>query len=355
MSWVRTALEALSSGQRVEVRPRGHSMRGRIEDGQAVTLSPRGGRPIRPGDVVFVRWKGGALLHLALEVEPDRVLIGNNRGGVNGWARLADVVGVLVSAELVDIGVNLAHRSFEADRAQVIERGLSAGVRQLVITGTDVAGSRRAAWLAKDAPGRLFATAGVHPHHAKDFDAGTIDALKQLAGQPEVVALGECGLDFNRNFSPPDAQRACFEAQLTLAAELDKPLFLHERDAFEAMRETLAKFKPRRAVVHCFTGNGPALDAYLELGMHIGITGWICDERRGVHLRELVRRIPRGKLMLETDAPFLAPSRGQRRNEPAFLPQVLEAVAKARDESVEECARHTTEAARAFFGLPTTA
>jgi TatD DNase family protein len=260
-------------------------------------------------------------------------------------------MGAAVGVELVDIGVNLAHRSFDADRAQVIDRAAAAGVRQLVITGTDVSASRQAASLAKGAPGRLFATVGVHPHHAKDFSAATVEALRQLAAQPEVVALGECGLDFNRNFSGPEAQRAAFEAQLELAAELDKPLFLHERDAFDELRDALGRWKPRRAVVHCFTGDERALDAYLEAGVHIGITGWICDDRRGVHLRALVSRVPRDRLMLETDAPFLSPTRAQRRNEPAFLPQVLEAVAAARGEPAAEVAAHTTRTARAFFGL----
>jgi TatD DNase family protein len=255
-------------------------------------------------------------------------------------------------ATLTDIGVNLAHRSFDADRDAVVTRATAAGVTRLIITGTDLGASRRAAELASGSPGTLFSTAGVHPHHAKDFDSGTLDALRELAALPQVVSLGECGLDFNRNFSPPEAQLACFEAQLSLAAELDKPLFLHERDAFEALHAVLEKHRPKRAVVHCFTGNAQALEAYLKLGMHIGITGWICDERRGQALRALVGRIPAGRLMLETDAPFLSPTRSERRNEPAFLPRVLEAVAQARGEHPDDVAEHTTRAARAFFGLP---
>jgi len=246
--------------------------------------------------------------------------------------------------KLVDIGVNLAHRSFDADRGEIIARAQAAGV-VMIVTGTDLPGSRRAAQLA-EAHG-LWATAGIHPHHAKDFVPRHLDELKLL----KPVAVGECGLDFNRNFSPRDAQLACFEAQLQLAAELGKPLFLHERDAFGEMKALLEKHRPPRAVIHCFTGTGAQLDAYLALGMHIGITGWICDERRGRHLLELVPRIPAGRLMLETDAPFLSPPGVPRRNEPAFLPKVLEAVAKARGEAPDETARHTTETAEAFFGL----
>ncbi len=346
MSWLREAIEALEQRREIAVRPRGHSMRGRIEDGELVRLVPLYG-PVCAGDVVLVRWKGGALLHLALEVEPDRVLIGNNRGGVNGWAPIANVLGRAAMPPLpriVDIGVNLTHRSFEADLSEVLARARDANVA-MIVTGTDLPGSRRAAWLAQQHG--LYATAGVHPHHAKDFEPRHLDELKAL----KPIAIGECGLDFNRNFSPRDAQLACFEAQLQLAAGLGKPLFLHERDAFDEMRALLQRHRPKRAVVHCFTGTGAQLDAYLELGLHIGITGWICDERRGQHLLELVPRIPKGRLMLETDAPFLSPPGVPRRNEPGFLPRVLAAVAQARGETPEETARHTTVTAEDFFGL----
>lgn len=247
---------------------------------------------------------------------------------------------------LVDIGVNLAHRSFDADRDELVARAKAANVT-VIITGTDVPGSRRAAALAREHG--LYATAGIHPHHAKDFVPGDLEELEAL----NPIAIGECGLDFNRNFSPPEAQLACFEAQLQLAARANKPLFLHERDAFDDMRRLLRQHRGRlgAAVIHCFTGNAEALDAYLELDLHIGITGWICDERRGRHLVDLVRRIPKGRLMLETDAPFLSPPGSPRRNEPAFLGKVLEKVAQARSEAPEETARHTTEAARAFFAL----
>ncbi|MBL8956000.1 MAG: TatD family hydrolase [Myxococcaceae bacterium] len=245
---------------------------------------------------------------------------------------------------LVDIGVNLAHRSFEPDLDSVLARARDANV-MMVITGTDVPGSRKAAWLAQQHG--LYATAGIHPHHAKDYAPRHLAELKAL----KPVAIGECGLDFNRNFSPRDAQLTCFEAQLGLAAETGLPLFLHERDAFDDMKRLLEEHRPERAVVHCFTGGAAQLDAYLELGVHIGITGWICDARRGSHLLELVPHIPPGRLMLETDAPFLSPPGVPRRNEPAFLPKVLEAVARARGEPPEATARHTTETATAFFRL----
>ena len=248
---------------------------------------------------------------------------------------------------LVDIGVNLAHRSFDPDRDEIVARAKAAAVH-VVITGTDLPGSTRAAALAR-AYG-LHATAGIHPHHAKDFEPSQLDALERL----DPVAIGECGLDFNRNFSPRGAQLFCFEAQLQLAARVNKPLFLHERDAFDDMHRLLERHRKSfgAAVIHCFTGDAAALDAYLKLDLHIGITGWICDPKRGAHLLELVARIPEGRLLLETDAPFLSPPGAPRRNEPAFLPRVLETVARARGERPEATARHTTAAARAFFALP---
>jgi TatD DNase family protein len=170
------------------------------------------------------------------------------------------------------------------------------------------------------------------------------------------VAIGECGLDYNRNYSPHPAQEKWFVAQLELAAELGKPLFLHSRDAHPRFAEILRNLRVGKAVAHCFTGEGPELRAYLELGLYIGITGWICDERRGAHLRPLVKEIPADRLLVETDAPYLTPRdlRPQpkaRRNEPAFLPHILRAVAQARGEAPEALAAQTTRNARALFGL----
>src|SRR5262245_50360377 len=185
--------------------------------------------------------------------------------------------------QLVDIGINLAHRSFDRDRAAVVERAAAAGVATMVVTGTSVEASRRAADLARAHPGRLYATAGVHPHDAKRCDATTIDRLRALAAEPGVVAVGECGLDYNRDFSPRPVQDRWFEAQVALAADLGLPLFLHERDAHARFVEILRPYRPRlaAAVVHCFTGTAAELDAYLAMDLHVGVTGWICDERRG--------------------------------------------------------------------------
>jgi TatD DNase family protein len=256
--------------------------------------------------------------------------------------------------QLVDIGANLTHASFREDLDAVLVRAREHGVSSIVVTGASVAESRRAVQIA-DAHG-LYATAGVHPHNARECDDSTLPALRAIASHPRVVAIGECGLDYNRNYSPHPAQEKWFVAQLELAAELGKPLFLHSRDAHPRFAEILRNLRVGKAVAHCFTGEGPELRAYLELGLYIGITGWICDERRGAHLRPLVKEIPADRLLVETDAPYLTPRdlRPQpkaRRNEPAFLPHILRAVAQARGEAPEALAAQTTRNARALFGL----
>jgi TatD DNase family protein len=163
----------------------------------------------------------------------------------------------------------------------------------MIITGTNVAGSQEGVQIAGEYPGRLFATAGVHPHDSRNCTEATLSELRHLATHKEVVAIGECGLDFNRDFSPRPQQEKWLEAQVALAEELQIPLFLHERDARQRFCDILATVrKSVPAVLHCFTGIREDLKTYLNMGLHIGITGWICDERRGMHLRELVKDIP---------------------------------------------------------------
>jgi len=256
---------------------------------------------------------------------------------------------------LVDIGANLTHPTFQPDLDAVLARAREAGVAQIIVTGTTVEDSRGALALARSLD-FLFATAGVHPHHARDCGADTIRSLTELARDPRVVAIGECGLDFNRNCSPHPDQEKWFIAQLELGPILGKPLFLHSRDAHPRFAQILKHYEVKNAVAHCFTGERAELRAYLDLGLYIGITGWICDERRGKNLVVLVRDIPRDRLLLETDAPYLTPRdlRPQpkaRRNEPAFLPHILQAVARALGRPAEEVAADTARNARELFAL----
>ncbi len=255
---------------------------------------------------------------------------------------------------MIDIGANLGHSAFKDDLPEVLSRARAVGVDSIIVTGTTVEESREAAAIA----GRfdLYSTVGIHPHHAKDFSSSTIKSLREASGHPRVVAIGECGLDFNRNYSPHPAQEECFTAQVELGLSLQKPLFLHSRDAHPRFAQILKSMKVEKAVAHCFTGEREELRAYLDLGLYVGITGWICDERRGRHLLELVREIPPDRLLLETDAPYLTPRdlRPQpkaRRNEPAFLPHILKAVARALGRDPQDVAAETTRNAKALFGL----
>lgn len=265
-----------------------------------------------------------------------------------------------VSPDLIDIGINLTHDSYDSDRDAVMSRALAAGVTQMVVTGASDDSSHKAAALARQHPGRLFATSGVHPHHAADLTHDVAENLERLAHQREVVAVGECGLDYFRDFSPRDVQRAAFARQLEIAARVGKPVFLHQRDAHDDFIAILREHRDALAaggVAHCFTGTAAELAACLDLGLAIGITGWINDERRGAHLVTLMREIPAERLMVETDGPYLLPrdlrpKPASRRNEPAYLPHVAATVARARGEPFEQLAHSSTLAARRFFRLP---
>jgi len=261
--------------------------------------------------------------------------------------------------ELIDIGVNLTHSSFRHDLPQVIEDAKQVGVTSLIVTGASDEGNREAWELVERFPEQLYATAGVHPHHAGDYTDKSDALIRELVNAGKVVAVGECGLDYNRNYSPHPAQRQVFEAQLKIAAEYHMPVFMHMRDAYGEFVEILANYRADlpAAVAHCFTGTEEELEGLLDMDLHIGITGWICDERRGHHLHEFVHRIPANRLMLETDAPYLLPrdlrpKPKDRRNVPANLPHILEAVARTVGRSAEQVAAETTATAKAFFNLP---
>ncbi|NZA24976.1 TatD family hydrolase [Luteimonas sp. SJ-92] len=261
--------------------------------------------------------------------------------------------------QLIDIGANLTHDSFDRDRDAVLARARAAGVARMVVTGASREHSPKALALARAHPGVLYSTAGVHPHHAAEYTDECDAELRALHAHPEVVAVGECGLDYFRDFSPRPAQRRAFERQLQIAADTGKPLFLHQRDAHADFVAIMRGFEGRigPAVVHCFTGGRAELFECLDRDWYIGITGWLCDERRGAHLRELVPNIPAHRLMVETDAPYLLPRTlrpmpKDRRNEPAFLPHIVAELARDRGEAPAAIAAVTTAAAETFFRLP---
>ena len=259
----------------------------------------------------------------------------------------------------IDIGANIAHDSFDEDRAEMIQRAFDAGVSKIIVTGSSDDSNLRALSLARESSGTLYSTAGVHPHHAADYSDESDATIRRLVGDPNVVAVGECGLDYFRNFSPREAQLEAFRRQLDIAQECGKPLFLHQRDAHDDFVDVLEPRLPgiSRAVAHCFTGEGESLREYLALGLYIGITGWICDERRGKHLYDIVSLIPDDRLLIETDAPYLLPRTirpkpKSRRNEPMYLPEVARVIADARGQSIEHVAAITTANAKRFFDLP---
>lgn len=260
--------------------------------------------------------------------------------------------------ELVDIGCNLTHDAFDADREEVLAQARQAGVAQIVVTGASEAGSLAARELALQHPGVLFATCGVHPHHAADFTADTEALMRQLAGQPGVVAVGETGLDYFRDFCPRETQRKAFERQVQVGIDSGLPLFLHQRDAHEDFiaMVRIVRDQISNLVVHCFTGTQKELHECLDLDCHIGITGWICDERRGTHMQAFMKDIPGNRLMIETDSPYLKP-RDLRprvkthRNEPRWLPWVATTLAACRGETPDRLAELTTANARRFFRL----
>ena len=260
--------------------------------------------------------------------------------------------------QLVDIGANLAHDSFDDDRDEVLQRAEDAGVNTLIITGSSDASNQAALSLARKHPGVMYSTAGVHPHHASNYSDKSDQIIREHIADKRCVAVGECGLDYFRNFSPREAQIEAFKAQLNIAVDSRHPVFLHQRDAHDDFVEILEPVLPSisRAVAHCFTGEGESLREYLAMGLYIGITGWICDERRGAHLKEIVSAIPDDRLMIETDSPYLLPRTirpkpKSRRNEPANLPEVLRVVAEARGQTEEHVASITTSNARRFFAL----
>lgn len=259
---------------------------------------------------------------------------------------------------MIDIGANLTHESFDKDRAQVVEDAKHAGVKQFVITGSNADCSLQARELAHLYKDCCYATAGVHPHHASEFNAETDALIRELITDEKVVAVGETGLDYFRDISPRPAQIFSFEQHINIARESQLPLFLHQRDAHKDFFPIIKEHRHslNRVLVHCFTDSEKALFDYLDQDCYIGITGWICDERRGKHLIELVKNIPINRLLLETDSPYLIPRNLKpkpktRRNEPRHLPHIGKFVAEILGLPFSELADQTVQNSQDFFQI----
>tara|TARA_B100000809_G_scaffold179701_1_gene177291 strand:+ start:423 stop:1250 length:828 start_codon:yes stop_codon:yes gene_type:complete len=269
----------------------------------------------------------------------------------------------LNKSTVIDIGVNLTNKRFDKDREDVIRRAQMSDLSGLIITGTNVEESQKALLLCQqyqvDFPQFLYSTAGVHPHDADHVSSDYLEQLKQLAKHDQVKAIGECGLDFNRNFSAPTQQKKVFSEQVALAAELQMPLFLHQRDAFESWFTILSPYldKVPAMVAHCFTGSKSELTQCIAADMYIGITGWLCDERRGQSLRDIVSLIPLNRLLIETDAPYLTPRTirpkpKSSRNEPSYLSFIVKEIASITGLDQEQIAWQTSCNAEKVFNFP---
>ena len=259
---------------------------------------------------------------------------------------------------LIDIGVNLTNKRLSVDLEGILERAAAVGVNQLIVTGTSLEHSRMAIAQCERFPDQLFCTCGIHPHDAKEWNAETRAELESMISHPSVRAIGETGLDFNRDFSPRETQIEVFRQQLELAASSQKPLFLHQRDAFDTFYSLLKEYRGQLGdiVAHCFTDDKDSLFALLELNCHIGITGWICDERRGRELQALVKYIPPDRLMLETDAPYLLPrdlpqKPSSKTNLPEYLPHILQTVARLQGKSIPLLADEVLTTTQRFFRI----
>ena len=252
---------------------------------------------------------------------------------------------------MFDIGANLTSSHFSDDLDSVLDEAFEAGVKKICITSSNLQDIRNAKKITERNK-NLYYSVGFHPHNAKDFKIEFLKDMTIYLDDPKAICLGEMGLDFNRNFSSKEEQILCFESQLSLANSINKPLFLHQRDAHEEFLSILDNYKfNQKLIVHCFTGNLSELEDYLKRDFYIGITGWVCDLKRGLDLRECINHIPQDKLLIETDSPYLSPRKKIRRNEPKFLIDVAEEVARLRQQTKESIVKSSYENSLNFFNL----
>lgn len=282
---------------------------------------------------------------------------------------------------IVDVGANLTNKKNSRDLDSVIQRAKDAGVQKIMVTGASIRSSKEALRLTRIYPGTLYSTAGVHPHDAKSWEnPDTLQELESIATNPECVAIGECGLDYNRDFSDPETQRAVFHKQVELACQLNKPLIIHERAAQTDVLEVLSQYKNRLppVLIHSFIGTAEEAQIYLNQGFYLGITGYLCKDKSDSGIRQLLEagQAPLDKILVETDAPFMYPNTRAsklpvhvkdaltersmtflhryctfQRNEPCALPAIVEMVAAFMQTTPEEVALATAFNALKLFGL----
>jgi TatD DNase family protein len=264
-----------------------------------------------------------------------------------------------VPPAFIDSHAHIDTSAFDADRDEVLARARAAGVETIIVIGAtgDVADAARAVALAETHPD-LYATVAIHPHDVAKMEPSWWEDLRALAERDAVVAIGETGLDYHYDHSPRDAQQRCFAGFIELAKQLDLPVVCHVRDAHDDARRILAEHGAAegrlRGVIHCFTGGPDDAEAYAAMGLYVSFSGIVTFKGKSADpIREAVRRVPRERLLIETDCPYLAPvpMRGKR-NEPAYLVHTAEALAREVGVEVAELAELTAANTRAAFGLP---
>ncbi len=254
---------------------------------------------------------------------------------------------------LIDSHCHLDMRDFDKDREAVIRRAQKEGIVHMISIGIDVKSSQFAIDLARKYD-FISATVGCHPHDADECSALDFEKLTSMAAEPEVVAWGEIGLDYYRNYSEKENQRKIFQAQLELAQTAKLPVIIHDRDAHEEVYATLEKMGKgeRKGVIHCFSGDRDLAEAFIALGYYISIPGTV-TYKKAEQIKEVAATIPLDRMLVETDAPFLAPvPRRGKRNEPSLVIHTAREIAKLRDIPFETLAEQTTRNARTIFGLP---
>ena len=255
----------------------------------------------------------------------------------------------------IDIGANLLDESFNKDLNDVLDRSFGSNINIIINTSSSIEEAKRSLDLTKKYPSRIYTTAGIHPHNASTADDQIKLNLTEIIKNKSVVAIGECGLDYFRNLSPKEKQLSVFKSHLEIAKETELPLFLHQRDAHEDFVNCLNNIldRPIHGVAHCFTGNVDQMKTYLDMGLYIGITGWICDERRNDELIKAVKQLPLDRVLIETDSPYLIPRslKKSRRNEPMHLPIIAEKLALEMGIELSSLVEHTLSNSIKLFNL----
>ncbi len=254
---------------------------------------------------------------------------------------------------MIDIGVNINHKEYINNLDCMLLECEEAGVEGIVCIASNLNESQSLKTICENHH-RMWFTLGCHPHQAKTWNKTSSATLTDFIEEKRPIAIGETGLDFNRNFSTRSEQIYAFEEQIEIAQEYHLPLYLHERNAHSELLNILKQHHPNcvRGIIHCFTGTKEELAAYLDLGLYIGVTGWVCDERRGQSLQKAIPHIPTDKLLLETDSPYLLPRNIQprpRRNHPKYLPWVAKEIARLKNMELKNLIQQTKKNTQKLF------